>query len=317
MSVTKNHQSNENLLALCAAAFPQRKVTGITELTEGMFNAAYRIDFADGASVLKIAAADATGLLSNECNLMQAEVAAMGIAQAHGLSLVPQVQHADFTHTLCSGSYFFMECLPGRSLHSCFEELPPAQSHHVMTQVGAFQRQTANIHSESFGLLGDTRRFPTLHGLIRLLFTNVLGDAAAKSINLGVNVDEVLARLDADAPVFAEIKTPSLVHWDMWEGNIFVENGELCGVIDWERAMWGEPLMDDRFRRHNRPAAFLEGYGQTVFSPAESRRLAWYDLFLYLTMITESTYRQYEDVEGSVAWLRPLVAQSWRDICQG
>ncbi len=314
MSVTKNHQSPEALRALCAAAFPQRAVSSITELTEGMFNAAYRIDFADGASVLKIAAADASGLLSNEVNLMQAEVAAMRIAQEHGLPHVAQVQYADFTRTICSGNYFFMDRLPGRNLNSCRDELTETETSHVMTQVGAFQRQTAGIHGESFGLLGDERRFPTLHGLIRYLFTNVLKDAAAKAIDLGVDADEVLARLDADEAAFADVKTPSLVHWDMWEGNIFVEKGELCGVIDWERAMWGEPFMDDRFRRHNQPAAFLEGFGQTAFSPAEERRLAWYDLFLYLTMITESYYRQYEDIEGMLSWLRPLVAAAWKDV---
>lgn len=78
MSITKNHQSAEALRALCEAAFPGRAVAQIAELTEGMFNAAYRVDFADGgAYVLKIAAADASGLLSNEIGMMQAEVAAM------------------------------------------------------------------------------------------------------------------------------------------------------------------------------------------------------------------------------------------------
>ncbi len=317
MSITKNHQAPEALRALCAAAFPHREVSAVTELTEGMFNAAYRVDFADGgASVLKIAAGDASGLLSNEVNLMQAEVSAMRILRERGLPHVAQVEYADFTRTICSGNYFFMECLPGRSLSSCREELSDDEIAHVMTQVGAFQRQTAGIHGESFGLLGDTLRFPTLHGLIRHLYTNVLHDAAARSIDLGVDAAEVLARLDADEAVFAEVKTPSLVHWDMWEGNIFMENGELCGVIDWERAMWGEPLMDDRFRRHNRPAAFLEGFGQTSFSHAEQRRLAWYDLFLYLTMITESYYRQYADTDGLLGWLRPLVEAAWADVRQ-
>ena len=317
MSITKNRQSPEALRALCATAFPHREVRTITELTEGMFNAAYRVDFTDGASVLKIAAGNASGLLSNEVNLMGAEVAAMRILRERGLPHVAQVEYADFSRTICSGNYFFMECLPGRSLNSCREELSADEIAHVMTQVGAFQRQTAGIRGESFGLLGDTMRFPTLHGLIRHLYANVLHDAAARSIDLGVDADEVLARLDADEAIFAEIKTPSLVHWDMWEGNIFVKDGELCGVIDWERAMWGEPFMDDRFRRHNRPAAFLEGFGQTAFSPAEERRLAWYDLFLYLTMITESYYRQYEDIAGATSWLKPLVAQVWGELYRG
>ena len=316
MIVTKNHQSPEALRTLCAAAFPGREVTAITELTEGLFNVAYRVDFADGASVMKIAAADTSGLLSNEVNLMAAEVAAIRIAREHGLTQVPQVQYADFSRTLCSGNYFFMECLPGRSLSSCRKELSDETVAHVMTQVGAIQQQTAAIHGEAFGQLGDTLRFPTLHGLIRHLHANVFKDAAAKNIDLGVNADEVLARLDADEAVFAEVQTPSLVHWDMWEGNIFVKDGELCGIIDWERAMWGEPLMDDRFRRHNRPAAFLEGYGKTSFTPAETRRLAWYDMYLYLTMITESYYRQLDNIERLIAWLKPLVAQIWTELNQ-
>lgn len=318
MSVTKNHQSPETLRALCANAFPGRAVSAITELTEGMFNAAYRVDFVDGgASVLKIAAADASGLLSNEIGMMQAEVAAMRLAHEHGLPHVARVQFADFTRSACTGSYFFMECLPGRSLNACRSELTDAEIQHVLTQVGAFQRQMSAIHSDHFGLLGDEKRFPTLYGLARYMFENVLRDAQAKNVDLGLPADELLARLEADRALFDDVKTPSLVHWDMWEGNIFVQEGELCGIIDWERAMWADPFMDDRFRRHTRNAAFLAGYGQTEFTPAELRRIAWYDLFLYITMVVECFYRLYDDMEGMLSWLRPLLKAAWADVCAG
>lgn len=315
MSITKNHQTTQVLHQLCADAFPRKAVSGMTELTEGMFNAAYRVDFTNGsASVLKIAAADASGLLSNEIHLMQAEVTAMRILRAQGFLLVPQVQYVDFSRARCSGSYFFMACLNGRSFSACRSELSEDVIDRVHAQVGVFQRRMAAIHSDAFGLLGDKRRFPALYELIRYLFKNVLRDAQARSIQLPMTADTLLSLLEADHAVFDEVRTPSLVHWDMWEGNIFVTQGELSGVIDWERAMWGEPLMDDRFRRHNRPAAFLAGYGQTTFSPAEQRRLAWYDLFLYLTMVVESFYRQYEHIEGTLAWLRPLLGAAWAEI---
>ena len=316
MSITKNHQTPETLQALCSAAFPGRTVSTATELTEGMFNTAYRIDFADGgASVLKIAAANATGLMSNEINMMQAEVSAMKLLRAAGIPHVARVQHADFSRTLCSGSCFFMECLPGQSLSSLRDALSPAETDHILQQVGRFQRRLTEIHGDSFGLLGDTRRFPTLYGLIRFLLQNVLKDAFAVALDLGFTGEEVLCRLEEDQPAFHEVQTPSLVHWDMWEGNIFVQEGELSGVIDWERAMWGEPLMDDRFRRHTRKDSFLAGFGQTVFTPAELRRLAWYDLFLYLTMATEGFYRGYEDIPGTLNWVRPLLNAAWADVC--
>ena len=317
MSITKNHQSPETIQAMCKAAFPGLSVTAVTELTEGMCNAAYRVDFSDGsASVLKIAAADASGLLSNEANLMQAEVAAMLLAHRMELPWVPKIQYSDFSRALCSGKYFFMEHLPGRSFNTCREELPESVQQHIHRQVGAFQQQMAMIHGERFGLLGDHHRFYSLYEMVQYMFRNVLHDAEAKNVDLGLSADALLFHLSQDQAAFDEVKSSSLVHWDMWEGNILVEDGEVSGIIDWERAMWGEPLMDDRFRRHNRPAAFLEGFGLKDFTPSQLRRLAWYDLFLYLTMVTESYYRQYEDIAGLLSWLRPLVAQAWADVQQ-
>lgn len=314
MSITKNHQSPATLEALARKAFPGRVLHGVTELTEGMFNAAYRLDFADGSCVLKVAAATPEGLLSNEENLMQAEVSAMRLAHQKGLPGVAQVLYADFSRSLCSGPCFIMEALPGRSLHACRSELSAEAIDHVMRQVGHFQRQMAGVRGESFGLMGSPERFPTLYGLIRRLFGNVLRDAAARSVALPLSAGDLLARLAADQSVFDEVATPTFVHWDMWEGNIFVENGRLTGIIDWERAMWGEPLMDDRFRRHNRCAAFLEGFGQSRFTPAETRRILWYDVFLYITMIVECAYRQYGGSPDAWSWLLPLLDASWSGL---
>lgn len=315
MSITKNRPSTSVLHDLIRIAFPERTLLSLTELTEGMFNAAYRVSFAEGSdSILKIAAASSDGLLSNEINLMQAEVAAMRVAHEHGLPGVAQVQFTDFSRTRCSGAYFFMEALPGQSLNACRDALTPEIIDHVHRQVGQFQRRMAGIRGTDFCLMGDERSFSSLYGLMVYLFENVLRDAAARQVALPITADELFTRLAADRTVFDKVAAPSFVHWDMWEGNIFVSGGELSGVIDWERAMWADPLMDDRFRRHNRPAAFLEGYGQTAFTPAETRRILWYDVFLYITMIVECAYRQYGGSSEPWEWLPPLLNASWGEL---
>ncbi|MBQ8202191.1 MAG: aminoglycoside phosphotransferase family protein [Clostridia bacterium] len=315
MSITKNHQGDKTLRTLCASVFPAKAVRSITELTEGMFNAAYRIDFTDGStSILKIAAASTDGLLSNEINLMQAEVAAMTLAHEHGIHGVARVQYADFTREHCSGPFFFMDVLPGRSLSSCGAELSVREQEHIMQQVGQLQRRLSEIHGDAFCLMGDTRRFRDLFSMLRYMFTNVMRDAERRSVNVVISADELFSQLSRDRHAFDEVKQPSFVHWDMWEGNIFVDRGELSGIIDWERAMWGDPYMDDRFRRHNRRAAFLEGFGQTVFTDAEMRRILWYDVFLYITMIVECTYRQYEGGEASWARLKQRLNASWTEL---
>lgn len=45
-----------------------------------------------------------------------------------------------------------------------------------------------------------------------------------------------------------DIKEASLVDYDLWSGNVFVkQQGEkyvLTGIVDFERAFWGDPLAD-------------------------------------------------------------------------
>ena len=113
--------------------------------------------------------------------------------------------------------------------------------------------------------------------------------------------------------LFESVKTPSLVHWDMWEGNIFIKDGRISGIIDWERAMWGEPYMDDRFREHNRHSDFLKGFGICELSNEELKRIYWYDVLLYLTMMTEVTYREYED-DGQYHWVKPKFERAWEAL---
>jgi len=311
MSITKNHQSMETLLALAAAAFPDRQVRTVTELTEGMFNAAYRFDFMDdSASVLKIAAASEAALLSNEINLMQAEVNAMALLRDYGVPFVPAVQFSDFSRTRCSGTYFFMEVMPGRSLNSCKAELSEETINTVMHEVGLLQRLTTDIHGTHFGLVGDERRFDTLYELERYMFGNVLRDADRGNVTFIFTSTQLLEQLERDRACFDEVKTPSLVHLDMWEGNIFVNDGHLSGVIDWERALWGDPFMDDRFRTQSQHPAFLSAYGKTHFTLSEKRRILWYDMFLYVTMLTECHYRQYDHPDWA-PWFASLLKKTW------
>ena len=42
----------------------------------------------------------------------------------------------------------------------------------------------------------------------------------------------------------------------------------------------------------------------------EMRRIYWYDILLYLTMMTEVTYREYED-DGQYQWSKSLFEEVW------
>lgn len=77
-----------------------------------------------------------------------------------------------------------------------------------------------------------------------------------------VMLGRLLSRLEEEKEFFEEVTVPCLVHWDLWEGNVFVSGGKITGIIDWERALWADPLLELGFRTYDDPADFLEGYGK-------------------------------------------------------
>lgn len=313
-AITKNCQSPETLRSMAHAAFPDKQVMDIEELTAGMFNAAYHFTFDDGScSILKIAAATSEGLMSNEICLMTAEVRAMEIARENGLPYVAKVQYHDTSRTLCSGEYFFMECMPGQSYAALLGEMTDTQRDAIDRQIGQYQKSMTAIAGKAFGMLGDERSFAQLCDFVGYLLGHLLDDAQQRNVAIPVSREAFFAQLEKDRAVFDEVTAPSLVHWDMWPGNIFVQENELSGIIDWERAMWTDPLMDDRFRRHSRKEAFLEGFGHPHLSQSEMRRIYWYDIILYLTMMVECYYRMYE-TDGQYHWAKPLLLDSWEAL---
>lgn len=312
MGITKNKQSKENIINMAKAAFLEKGEPEIRELTEGMCNAAYELIYEDGfKTVLKISSPIKAGFMTNESHLMEAEVRAMRLVAENTGIKVAEIYKYDTTKTLCDGDYFFMECLEGTSWISVMEHLGEEINSNLRIEAGKLQKQLSEVKGEQFGLLGDDiHRFNGLYEFIYFLIKNVLDDAEKRDVIIGVPKTDILAKLEKDKDLFQTIKVPTLVHWDMWEGNIFVRDGHISGVIDWERAMWGEPFMDDRFRYHNRHDDFLKGFGIKELSEEELRRIYWYDILLYLTMMTEVTYREYED-DSQYQWVKPIFDKIW------
>lgn len=310
MGITKNKQSSETIAEMARRAFPDKEILTVKELTEGMCNVTYDISFTDESEcILKIASKGNKGRLSNEANLMEAEVKAMKLAGRGCSFKVPEVFYYDTTKELCDGDYFFMEKLPGENLFLVREELSEETGIQISREVGGIARELSHIQNKQFGLLGAESRYDTLFQFVRVLLENLLSDAEKRDIDVTCSREALLQMLEDDRDTFEEVKSASLVHWDMWEGNIFIKDGHVSGIIDWERAMWGEPFMDDRFRRHTRSREFLEGFGQESFSEKELVRLRWYDRILYLTMMIEVFYREYEDQEQYV-WARGMLREA-------
>jgi len=116
------------------------------------------------------------------------------------------------------------------------------------------------------------------------------------------------------------VTTPVLVHFDLWQGNVFVDPAEsrVVGIIDPERAFWGDPVADfvslALFGDIEDEPDFLAGYGGVAFTPAMRYRFRLYRVYLYLIMIVEGAPRGYAsaDHERAVRFYREKLADDLR-----
>ena len=310
MAITKNRQSEETISGMAKMAFPDKQIAEIKELTEGLCNVAYDITFEDGSeSILKIAAKDRRGNTSNEVNLMRAEINAMKLVAENCSFKVADIQYYDASNTICDGNYFFMEKLEGDNFFLVRKGMSEEVIATIDTEIGKISRELSNIQNSEFGFLGEDKRYDSLFEFVKQMLGNLISDARKREIDIVYDEQTLMNQLENDKSAFEAIHKASLVHWDMWEGNVFVKDGHVSGIIDWERALWGEPFMDDRFRMHSRRKHFLEGFGQTSFSETELKRLRWYDIILYLTMMIEVFYREFDD-KGQYFWAREMLEKS-------
>jgi aminoglycoside phosphotransferase (APT) family kinase protein len=302
-SKTKNRKTRAQIEAMAARAFGGMALAdgqdAVLELKEGWFNASYNIRLADGREViLKIAPPKGAEVLLYEKNIMATEVASMRLVRQNPAIPVPDIHFFDDAHDLCDSDYFFMEKIHGDLLEQVKAGLPPETQTAVELHTGEIIREINGFPGTYFGYDGnpDLRANTWKEAFIKIV-ESVLEDGSRKNVVYDYSYDELRAAVLSHAPALEEITTPCLVHWDAWDLNFFVNDGKIAGIIDFERALWAEPLMEAQFRPSfggNGVTNSMRGYGKTTFTFAEEQRCHLYSLHLALVMNTECHYRNYD-----------------------
>lgn len=301
-SKTKNRKTREQIAAMAARAFGGIGLAdgddAVTELKEGWFNASYCVRLANGREVvLKIAPPKGAEVMLYEKDLMTTEVAAMRLVRQNPAIPVPEIYFFDKDHDLCDADYFFMEKVAGDNLEHVKAHLSPATKAAIDYQIGEIIREVNGFTGLYFGYDGNSDlRAQTWKEAFLKIVEAVLEDGARKNALYGYGYDEIRAVFLQHASSLAEVTTPCLVHWDAWDLNFFVKDGRISGIIDFERALWADPLMEAQFRYLAFGAGVtnsMRGYGKTAFTLAEEQRCWLYTLHLALVMNTECYYRNY------------------------
>jgi len=307
-SISKTAVDVATARAIVVDAFgPDTAVTEFEELTEGWFNAAYAITLGGGRTVvLKVAPPPDVEVLAYERDIIHAEIEALRLIHASTAAPVPEVLWTDDRCRHVPSPLFLMSHVPGSSLSTIGGELTDVERADIDSELGRHLRAINAIVGPAFGLLAPAaERFDRWTAAFTALVESVLVDGERRPVELPVRYDDVRATLAAGAAALDEVTEPRLVYWDLWDGNVLVDTTthRLAGMLDLERAMWGDPLIEGQFGPHGHADALVAAYGPIdTTSPGARTRRALYTLHLHLVMSIEGAYRQYpEDPIGDWA----------------
>jgi aminoglycoside phosphotransferase (APT) family kinase protein len=307
---------------LAEAGIAPTRVTGVTPLDGGTFNDVSRVTLADGRRlILKVPPPPGVPVLAYEHGILETEALFYEMAAPH--PQLPAVIHAGVGHRHDGRDFLLMTELPGQPWPAVADRISDPQRQRLRRELGHL---VAGLH----GLTGSEFGYPAqpLAASWRTAFgamlDTILIEADEYHVSLPLPTDVIRQRVAQHEGVLDEVTTPVLVHFDLWDGNILIDlDGDaprIGGLIDAERAFWGDPLADfvslALLGDIQRDEAFLAGYqeagGPARLDASSPLRLALYRSYLYLIMLVESAPRGYDG--PGLEWLErrvvpPLTAE--------
>lgn len=293
--------------ALRTVLAPLGRAERAERLTGGMFATTFLVTFDGGTdAVVKTAPTHEELLLTYEHDLVRSEAAVYRLlADVPGVP-VPRVLLEDFTRTAWPGDVLAASRLGGTPWGEC--GLGPVdvdpRAARAQHELGALMARVHTVTGEVFGYVGEGSplRAPTWPAAFGLMVEAALRDAERWSVPMPAA--QIRAALRRHHRALARVSVPVLVHTDLWPGNLFLDagTGSVVGVIDPERALWGDPLLElvgaDQLGRGPVPAGLLSGYASAgpeldPTEPAAAARLELYRLYFSLIMQVEMVPRGY------------------------
>jgi aminoglycoside phosphotransferase (APT) family kinase protein len=309
-SKTKVNLSADQIEKLVEHVFGKAPISAVNEMRDGWFNSAYLIEMGAGEQkyVLKIGPPADAEILTYEKDILRAEVESMKMAATNPQIPVPSILLDDFSRRRLPYDYYFMDFIPGTTWDKLRDGLSAAQNKRIEFRLGEITAHINAMEGPAFGYFAFGQKFNSwteaFYWMCRLLFA----DARRFHTPLALSEKEFFHKFDEHQAIFSEVAIPQLVHWDLWAGNIFItfdgENPHIAGIVDFERALWGDPLMEAYLGRLDGIPDYMAGYGSDLLASRTQRlRRIFYNIYLHLIMIIEDGPREYDD-KRSVIWAK-------------
>jgi aminoglycoside phosphotransferase (APT) family kinase protein len=284
--------SSAQAQAIIDRAAAGRTATRISELQGGEISAVFEIELAGGPPnlVLKV-------YPDSMQWKMRKEVTVSRLLEGRLRVPAPRVILADDTKALLDLNFLVMTKLDGKSLLALEAGLDKAELYSVYAEMGQVLRDIRGIPMEAFGYIGPQGLLPepfaSNRAYMSFQFDSKL-DAFAEHGGPDALAQRLRAFVERHAPLLDACARPSLCHYDFHTANILAEKRDdrlrLCGILDLENAIAGDPLMDiaktltysargDETKR----TGLLAGYG-TIERPHWRQTLALYQFYCVLEL---------------------------------
>jgi fructosamine-3-kinase len=282
-----------------------------SRLDGGTYNTGVKVRLRDGDDVVvKISPPSTAPGLTYESDLLPAEADYYLRTRPRGV-LVPETL-AVGTDVFPGRDHLVTSMLPG---HTWWDFDPPpsdAGRASIRHQLGRAVALAHQAPCDGFGYMfgREHLRGVTWPDAFEAMMGALLDDAAAYRTDLPLPTTAIRDLVAGHRRALADVISPVLVHFDLWDGNVLVREDEsgpvLAGIIDGERALHGDPVFEfpslsvfnDRVKGCDFVADedFMAGYtdvlGPLALTNSLLVRLALYRTYLYLVMLIEVTPRE-------------------------
>lgn len=310
-STTKSQINRAAIETICKEVYGERcQISEIKELTDGCYNASYlvHLETENKDIIIKAAPSDQVPILSYEKDIMKTEVLLYKLVKDKTQIPIPGLIHSNFKRDIIPVPYFISERLYGQPLNK-IEPISPEQRKMLYLQMAKYLALLHNLKGTYFGYPNMNYGKADYKTTFKNMVMQLLVDGNNKGAVVPIDQDEFIALLNQYTYVLDKVKEPVLVHFDLWDGNVFVTDMEtnptIEGLIDFERSFYGDRLADfvqvSFYIDLEKDTYFIDTYNQYAsekvhYGLEERISILLHKIYLFLIMIIESKYR---DVEGS------------------
>lgn len=236
----------------------------ISRPSTGRFNDTFFVSGAKAEAVIRVAPPDDAGFLFYERGMMAQEPPLHALVRENAGVPAPAVLGYDTRRDILPRDCLVLERMPGVPL----TQARGADLDAVWEQVGDMLRRVHAIRGERYGYDGPHRPMTpraswgdAFHAMWNALLDDIEacnGYSPEEAESMRALAEWFMPAVDRDVPA-------CLLHMDVWHENVLVDGGgEVTGLLDWDRAMWGDPEIEFAVLDYCGVSvpAFWRGYGQ-------------------------------------------------------